>query len=81
MELIESSPKKDPPVEIGKHPKDKKPITKRMGRWGPYVMHGRTMATIPKNLRDTDITLEQAVDLINAKAGKKGKGKTKAAAK
>jgi DNA topoisomerase-1 len=79
--LMASAPKKDPPVEIGPHPKDKKIITMKQGRWGFYVQHGRTMATLPKGTEKESVTLEQAVELINAKTGKKAPAKKKAAPK
>ncbi|GAB6052867.1 type I DNA topoisomerase [Magnetospira thiophila] len=81
VELLANAPRKDPPKELGKHPKDGKLITQRAGRWGPYVQHGRTMATIPKELRDTEITLEQAVALIAAKSGKSAPDKKEPAKK
>ena len=74
IHLMANVPRKDPPREIGKHPKDKKPITQRQGRWGPYVQHGRLMATLPKDMDKDSITIEQAVALLKAKAAKKNKG-------
>jgi DNA topoisomerase I len=73
--LMASAPKKDPPQEIGPHPKDKKIITMKQGRWGFFVQHGRTMATLPKGTDKDSVTLEMAVELINAKTGKKAPGK------
>ncbi|TCS62504.1 type I DNA topoisomerase [Varunaivibrio sulfuroxidans] len=66
---------KTPPVELGKHPKDKKPVTVRKGRWGPFVQHGRTKANLPKSTAEEDVTLEMALELL-AK-GDKGKGAAK----
>jgi len=79
--LMASAPKKDPPQEIGPHPKDKKLITMKQGRWGFFVQHGRTMATLPKGTEKDSVTLEMAVELLNAKSGKKAPAKKKAAAK
>ena len=78
--LLADAPKKPAPVEIGLHPKDKKMITLRHGRWGPYVRHGKTMATLPKDMKEKTPTLEQAVEWIDAKSAKGG-GKKKAATK
>ncbi len=64
---------KTPPELIGKHPKDKKPVTLRIGRWGPFVQHGRVKATLPKKMNKEDITLEEAIKLLDTK----GKGGTK----
>jgi DNA topoisomerase I len=74
VHLFADAPRKDPPKELGNHPKDGKPITQRSGRWGPYVKHGKLMATLPKDMDKDTVTLEQAVALLDAKAGKSGKG-------
>jgi DNA topoisomerase-1 len=71
--------------ELGAHPSDGKPIQLGSGRFGPYVKHGKIYASIPKSVEPGDVTLEQAIELIDAKAAKKGAGKKggakKAAAK
>ncbi|WP_044562983.1 type I DNA topoisomerase [Azospirillum sp. B4] len=65
--------------ELGNHPKDGKPITLGSGRFGPYVKHLKLFASIPKAINADTITLEQAVELLAAKAAKDG-GKKPAAA-
>jgi len=75
--LMADAPKKDPPKEIGLHPKGKKPITLRKGRWGPYVQVGRVMATLPKGTEEDSVTLEMAIELLDAKSGKKAAAKKK----
>ena len=70
VHLFANAPRKDPPRELGNHPKDGKPITQRVGRWGPYVKHGKLMATLPKEMDKDTITLEQAVTLLDAKHSK-----------
>ncbi len=78
MELIETAPKKAPAKTIGDHPKDSKPITLRAGRFGPYVQHGTLRATLPKGVEAEGLTLEKAVEVLEAKASRaKGKGKAK----
>ncbi len=81
--LMANAPKKEPPVELGMHPKNKKPVTLRKGRWGPFVMHGRAMATLPKDMEPESVDLAKAIELLDAKAGKGGKkaAPKKAAAK
>jgi DNA topoisomerase-1 len=54
------------------------------GRYGPYVSDGTTNATIPKDVKPEDLSAEQAIALIDARAAAapaKGKGKRKAPAK
>ncbi|EGY02320.1 DNA topoisomerase I [Nitrospirillum viridazoti Y2] len=65
--------------ELGNHPKDGKPITLGSGRFGPYVKHLKLFASIPKAINADTITLEQAVELLAAKAAKDS-GKKPAAA-
>ena len=54
--------------EIGAHPVDGEAIQVLEGRYGPYVKHGKTNATLPKDSKPEEVTLEQAVELIAAKA-------------
>jgi DNA topoisomerase-1 len=42
------------------------------GRYGPYVKWGKVNATLPKGTEAADLTMDAAVDLLAAKAGKKG---------
>jgi DNA topoisomerase-1 len=69
---------------------DDGPITVREGKYGPYVNQGKINATLPKTLKPEDVTLEQAVELLVARAavtgtkparGKKLAAKTAAAKK
>ncbi|MHA1598021.1 MAG: DNA topoisomerase, partial [Alphaproteobacteria bacterium] len=76
LELIAAAPKKDPPKILGDHPKSKKPVSIRSGRWGKYVGHGMVRANIPKDTDPDTMTLEDAVALVDAKAGTKTKKKT-----
>ncbi|RTL97396.1 type I DNA topoisomerase [Ancylobacter aquaticus] len=55
--------------ELGEHPTLGGPITVRPGRFGAYVNHGKVNATLPKSIEQDAVTLEQAVELITAKAG------------
>ncbi|HXU94425.1 MAG TPA: type I DNA topoisomerase [Gallionella sp.] len=66
---------------LGEHPDDKAPVEICSGRYGPYARHGKVNATLPKDVSPDDITLEQALELIAAKAAKGGTGKAKAAKK
>jgi DNA topoisomerase-1 len=63
---------------LGKHPGDNQPVALYSGRYGPYVKHGKVNATLPDEKMIETITLEEALELIAAKAGKgKPKGKSK----
>ncbi|MHA7883361.1 type I DNA topoisomerase [Nitratireductor rhodophyticola] len=61
--------------ELGDHPDGGGKITVRDGRYGPYVNHGKVNATLPKGKDPMDVTLEEALELIAAKAAKGGKKK------
>ena len=54
------APRRPAPEELGVHPGDKKPITLKEGRFGPYVQHGTVRATLPKDKRDEKPSLELA---------------------
>ncbi|MDZ7594585.1 MAG: type I DNA topoisomerase [Thiobacillus sp.] len=55
---------------LGPHPDDGKDITVRSGRYGPYVKHGSTNATLPKDITPEEITLDEALSLIAARVAK-----------
>ncbi|WPZ33587.1 type I DNA topoisomerase [Thalassobaculum sp. OXR-137] len=77
--LAEKGSKKKPGRPLGDHPVDGKPVTVQAGRYGPYAQHGSLRATLPKGEEMDDITLERAIELLNAKAEKSGKGAPKKA--
>ena len=58
------------PRMIGPHPEDGQPVEAGIGRFGPYVKHGRTYA----NIRDPEevftIGMNRAVELLAQKAGR-----------
>ncbi|HEX2092156.1 MAG TPA: type I DNA topoisomerase [Longimicrobiaceae bacterium] len=63
--------------ELGPHPEDGEPVTILEGRYGPYVKHGSTNASLPKGVEVDEVLMEQAVELLRerAAAGKKpGRG-------
>jgi DNA topoisomerase-1 len=63
--------------EMGDHP-DGGPVQLLKGRYGPYVKHGKTNASLVKADDPDTITLERALELIEAKAAKGGKKKAPA---
>ena len=66
---------------LGDHPDDKASVEICSGRYGPYARHGKINATLPKDVSVDEITLEEALELITAKAAKGDTGKTKPARK
>ncbi|MGC2047215.1 MAG: type I DNA topoisomerase [Gallionella sp.] len=70
---------------LGDHPADKTSVEICSGRYGPYVRHGKINATLPRDVTPEAITLEEAMELIAAKAAKgtvsKKSGSNKAVAK
>jgi DNA topoisomerase-3 len=66
-------PARSAPLRVlGTHPRDRQPIEVHAGRYGPYVRHGSTNATIPDRDAVDALTLEQAVKLVDEKAGRAG---------
>jgi DNA topoisomerase I len=63
-----------PQKEIGPHPDDGKMITAAVGRYGPYVKHGKTYANLPKGREVDSVTLDEAIEWINARNEKKASG-------
>ncbi len=61
------------PREIGKHPEDGEPILAGIGRYGPYVQHGRTYANLEGGDDVLNVGLNRAVTLIAEKQSK-GRG-------
>ncbi len=66
--------------DLGKHPDDGASISVMDGRYGPYVKHGKTNATLPSGTDPQTVTIEQAVELISIKtaSGTKKRGGRKA---
>ena len=69
---------------LGLHPRTELEIKLMEGRYGAYVTDGTTNATIPKTIEKDALTLEEAAQLIDARAAaapaKKGKKPVKNAA-
>jgi len=60
--------KAEPIKVLGKHPTSEGEMKVMPGRYGPYVTDGTTNATIPKDVKPEDLSEEQAVALIDARA-------------
>ena len=63
------------PREIGKHPEDGEPILAGVGRFGPYVQHGKTYANLETGDEVLNVGLNRAVTLIAEKKLNPGKGR------
>jgi DNA topoisomerase I len=66
--------------DLGEHPAEGGKVQVLNGRYGPYVKHAKINATIPRDRAPEEVTLEEAVELIAARAAK-GPAKKKAPAK
>ena len=59
-----------PLCSLGNHPSEDGQIEIFAGRFGPYVQHGKLRATLPKSIEPESLTLEEAMELLIAKAAK-----------
>ena len=63
------------PREIGLHPETGQPITAGLGRFGPFVQHDKTYASLEAGDEVFDIGLNRAVTLIAEKVAKGPSGR------
>ncbi len=63
------------PREIGRHPETGEPITAGIGRFGPFVKHEKTYASLEAGDEVFDIGLNRAVTLIAEKVAKGPSGR------
>ncbi|MDC9701376.1 MAG: type I DNA topoisomerase [Alphaproteobacteria bacterium] len=61
----------EPLKTLGDHPEHGGLIYVMDGRYGPYVKHKKVNATLPRDMTPETVNLEQAIELIDAKAKKK----------
>lgn len=57
-------------LQLGAHPEDGEAVLANNGRFGPYVVHRTLYATLPKGMTPEEVTFDQAVDLLTAKAAR-----------
>jgi len=73
--------------ELGAHPQDNEPVNVYDGPYGPYIKHGKTNVSVPKEQPVEELTLEQALELLATKepaaksTGKRSSSKSAAAKK
>jgi DNA topoisomerase-1 len=58
------------PREIGPHPEDGEPVEAGIGRYGPFVKHGKTYANLPTVDEVWEVGMNRAVELIAQKRAK-----------
>src|SRR5205085_1340978 len=63
------------PREVGKSPDDGEPIMAGIGRFGPYVQHGKTYASLETGDDVLNVGINRAVTLIAEKRANPGKGR------
>jgi DNA topoisomerase-1 len=61
---------------LGKHPTDGQTIALYAGRYGPYVKHGKTNATLPDKDAINSFSLEEAIALLASRSKSPRKGKS-----
>jgi len=64
-----------PLATLGNHPTEDGQIEVFAGRYGPYVQHGKIRATLPKSVEPESLTLDEALELLMAKAQKEAPAK------
>jgi DNA topoisomerase-1 len=65
---------------LGSHPGDGKPVRVRKGRFGAFVEHAGTRASLPKGVSPESVTLADALALLATKSAAVTKPSTKKAA-
>ena len=68
---------REPLKVLGAHPRTELELKLMEGRYGPYVTDGTTNATLPKTIAPDALTLEEAAQLIDARAAAAPAGKAK----
>jgi len=64
----------DLPRAIGPHPDDGEPVEAGIGRYGPYVRHGRIYANLPEVEEVFTVGMNRAVEVLAQKAARTGRG-------
>lgn len=59
------------PIGVGE---DGEPVCARAGQYGPYLQHGERRASIPPDLAPDELTLERALELLDAPSGDRSLG-------
>jgi DNA topoisomerase-1 len=70
-----------PIADLGPHPSGEGRVEVYAGRYGPYVQHAKIRATLPKSVSPEELTLDEAITLLNEKAAKEAPAKKSSAKK
>jgi DNA topoisomerase-1 len=57
-------------IEVGAHPQSGAKLQVKSGRFGPYVTDGVVNASVPKGMDPSSVTVEKAIELIQAREAK-----------
>lgn len=72
LELIAEKEAKNKPLRvIGQHPETQEPVEVWAGRYGPYVKHQKTNASLPKGRAPEAIEMAEALQLLAERQAKK----------
>ena len=52
---------------LGINPKNKQEVVLMSGRYGPYIKSGRTNYALPKEFKDKELTLDDALKIMAKK--------------
>ena len=63
--------------DLGEHPEDKKPVRIMKGQYGPYIKYKSLNATIPEEKDPTELSMEEALNIIEKKRKYNKNKKTK----
>jgi len=81
LALLQKKKAKESPLRmLGTHPETGEPVEVWEGRYGPYVKVGKINASLPKGVSPEEVTLEQALALLQEKMDartKKGRKRTR----
>ena len=83
LELLAKKESKNRPLRtLGQHPETGETVEIFEGRYGPYIKHQKTNASLPRDRAPETVTMEEALQLLAEKGnGKAGKSKRSSTAK